>query len=215
MIQAMFRCNMTVYTMAFLLPMLDSALHGPVLLCTTLVTVFFNLPSVAVFTAFQKNAVSLRHRLVRIFTTPCVIAGVLGLGLMASGLPTVPWLGDVTDVFREICNWFGFLCVGASLYTQSGANSVNRPLVMRGLLLRFLVLPVIGLSVAVLLGFRGAWLFILCPLFAGPCTGNGHAIALEMGGDGALSGALVFWTQLLAPFVLFCYMSLLSLLGFM
>ena len=214
MIQAMFRCGVTTYTMTFFLPLIPPEERGAVLLCTTLVTTFFNLPSVLVFSAFDPQKGKLGKRLWEAVKNPCLIACAAGGLLLLSPLSPPEGLEPAVEAVREVSGVLTFLCVGASL--QGGlSQAADGRLVLTGVLLRLAVVPLLGLTAAVVLGFRGWVLLVFCGLFSGACTANGHVIALEMGGDGPLSGKLVCLTQILAPFVIMGWALALDQLGFL
>lgn len=78
---------------------------------------------------------------------------------------------------------------------------------------RLFAAPVVFLSLAVALGFRGVPLCGAMLVFATPVAVNSYTMALQMDGDADLAGGIVLLTTGLSCLTLFLWIFLLKALG--
>ena len=78
-----------------------------------------------------------------------------------------------------------------------------------------MISPLLALSAALLLGFRGEALGIILVCLASPTASSAYPMALVCDSDHELTAQLVVSTSLLCTFTLFFWIFLLKQLGFL
>ena len=147
----------------------------------------------------------------KVATNPIIlgaVAGILAVVLHIT-LPTpiatvVEWMSDVTTPMALIL-------LGAS-FDITTVKGQKRDLVFC-LIMRLLVVPGIGLSLAALLGFRGVQLVALIAMLATPMAVSSYTMADSMDSDGELAGNCVIFSTPISCLTLFFWLFLLKSLG--
>lgn len=78
------------------------------------------------------------------------------------------------------------------------------------MILKFIILPTIGLYISVLLGFRNTELAILLVVFCAPVAVSSYVMAEGFKTDGVLAGQLVVFTTMFTGFSLVFFIALLK-----
>ncbi len=154
----------------------------------------FNALAAILLETGRHGTASPKKLLLAIAKNPTVIATALGLAVNFSGLE-IP--GLVLGVVKDIAGLttpLSFLSIGVSL--SLGAVAKWRYLASI-LSLRLLLVPLVFVTGAVALGFRGQELCALLILFAAPTAVSSYPMAVAMDADGDFA-ALVFVTGAVA-----------------
>ena len=142
---------------------------------------------------------------------PLVIAAIIGLTINFSGITLPDMIVGVVDDLAGLATPLSFLSLGVSLDFSSIAG--NRKRLAYGLLLKLIVFPVIFMTGAVLLGFRGMALCGLLVLFAGPPAVSSYPMAVAMDADPELAGQMVIFPTILSLVTIFLWVFGLSNFG--
>lgn len=147
-----------------------------------------------------------------ILANPLIIGAFLALVLVLTGikLPRVidTFFGEIASLATPIA----LIILGGSV-TFSSVKS-NRIQLFWGITSRLILVPLVGLGVAILLGFRNVELVILMAMFSSPAAVSSYTMALQMEGDGELAGQLVVFTTVLSILTIFTWVYLLMLFNF-
>ncbi|CAN1556971.1 COG0679 Predicted permeases [Rhabdaerophilaceae bacterium] len=133
-----------------------------------------------------------------LLTNPFIISAAIGLALNFSGLVLPKAVMASLDMLGRCALGLGLLLVGAGLKLQD-LTTPSRGLVA-SVILRLVVLPAIGGSIAALFGLGGAALGVVVICLAVPSAGAAYILARQMGGDAGLMAAILT-AQTLASFV--------------
>ena len=131
------------------------------------------------------------------------MSSLLGIVLLALGvkLPEVieKPLSDLADVATPLA----LVILGAE-FSFRQVKSCLRQLVL-GVTGRLIVMPLIFLTIAILLGFRGEELIALMVMLAAPPAVSSFTMAQQMEGDSELAGGLVVFGSLFAVLTMFVW----------
>ena len=136
------------------------------------------------------------------------IAGAvfLNLGIHVPA-PILKPVGQISAATTPVA----LIILGASF--KLGSTHEHRKQLFGAVFGRLILVPVIMLTTAILLGFRGIDFVTLIAMFASPCAVVSFAMAQQMGGDADLAGNCVVFTSALSCFTIFCWILLFKTLG--
>jgi predicted permease len=144
---------------------------------------------------------------------PIIIGGLLGLSftLLQVKLPTMieNFLFEVADIATPLA----LIVLGGSVTFTSVRNNL-RPLSI-GIINRLIIVPAVGLTISILVGFRGLELILLMSMFASPAAVSSYTMAQQMEGDADLAGQIVVFTTVFSLITLFFWISGMMALGFL
>lgn len=165
---------------------------------------------------FSKTA---RSILAGIVKNPLIIGMLLALLLrvvfqgLSQSLGTVVTLPDflleTLDSFSAIAQPLALLCLGAG-FVKEGLRGRGRLAVVASCV-KTIFLPLVFCTAAILCGFRGVELGLVCILFGGPTTISSYIMAKNMNSDEVLTGQVVLLSTVMSAFTLFFTFFLLHL----
>ncbi len=212
LVQGICRSNFIFFGMPMAAALYGGTSAGIASLMVGVVVPLINVLSVVSLEYFRGNKPDVRNILKGIVLNPIVIGGVLGLFCAISGIRIPRILESVVFEIAEIATPLALVILGASVTFTS--VKVNRRPLFIGVLNRLLIVPAIGITAAVLFGFRGLELILLMAMYASPAAVSSFTMAQQMDGDAELAGQIVVFTTALSLLTLFLWISLLMALGF-
>ncbi len=208
-VQAIFRSNVLMYTLP-----LTASLFGDessavasvvVIVCVTI----YNIMAVIVLEAFNGEGGSdIRKLLINVTKNPLLRGAVLGLVLFALNIRIPASVEKVVSAFANMTSPLALFILGSTL--QFPAIKKNIRYIASVLTIKMMVIPTIMLALGLLLGLRGAELFMLVMVYATPVATASYPMSQNMGGDGELAGQLVMLSSVLALFTLFFWIFLMK-----
>ncbi len=211
LIQAMGRSNYALFGLSLvtlLFPDQDTAVAS--LLVAVNIPVY-NVMSVIALETYRGGSVNLKKILRGIVTNPLIISCALGMIVLLSGLKFPTFIQTAINDTAKIATPLALFILGGA-FKFSSVKSHLRPLLI-GTIGRLVIVPLVGLTVSVLLGFRGVELASLGVAYMAPCAVASYPMAQQMGGDGELAGELVVFTTALSVFTVFGFMYALKCLA--
>lgn len=159
-----------------------------------------------------KGKIHVGQLLLGIFKNPLIIATLLAL--FARFLPfrlpifMTKFVSDVGTMATPLA----LIMLGAQFEFKGFKSNFRAAAIAT--FLRLIVVPVVLLGTAILLGWRGAELGVLFILFSVPTAVSSHIMAINLGCDGDLAGAILVCSTLVSMFTLFFGSFLLELMHF-
>lgn len=204
LIQAMGRSNYALFG----LPLVGLLYPGEdIAVASMLVAIsipIFNVMSVIALETYRGGKVNPLKILRGIVTNPLIISCALGFLWLISGLTMPTFIQTaISDAAKIATPLSLFVLGGAFEFSRIRCNA--RPLII-GTLGKLVIVPLLGLTVAVLCGYRGMELASLGVAFMAPCAVSSYPMAQQMGGDGELAGQLVVFTTAFSMFSVFGFM---------
>lgn len=210
MLQGFFRSNYAILGIP-IVNFLCGRESGLAALMVAIVIPIFNVLAVICLESFRGGRVGIKKLFYGIITNPLIIGCVLGA--VFSGLKiTLPEVIEkaVSDV-SKIASPLAIIVLGAS-FTFSGAKTCKKELIITTAV-KLIISPLIMLSAAALLGFRGESLACLLIVFGAPTAVSSFSMAQQMGGDEQLASSLVVMSTAGCLITLFLWIFALGSLG--
>ncbi|MBQ4160151.1 MAG: AEC family transporter [Clostridia bacterium] len=210
-IQGIFRSNFVIFGVPLTVALMGDAAAGKVAVVVAFVVPLFNFLAVISLEVFRHGKPDIKKILKGIVTNPLIIASALGILSTAIGLKLPKFLETAVSDVAKIATPLALIVLGASLdFALLKKNSIRVLLVTAA---RLVFVPLVFLTIAILLGFRGVDIAILISVFASPTAVSSYAMAQQMGADDALAGQIVASTTAFCVFTVFLFVFGLDLIG--
>ena len=196
--------------------------------------IYFNVVSVLCLSLYSDRPAQGRWRGIArsVVTNPLILGILAGSGAVlirsllpvgADGAPVfslsrdLPWLWQLVRYLSQTATPLALIVLGGQLVFQE-AKEMRRELAA-GVLMRLVLAPAVGLSVA-FLGAHMGWYVLdtaaiatLVAVYGSPVAVASAVMAGEMGADDKFAGQLVVWTSVLGMVSLFVIVFLLRMMG--
>lgn len=209
MIQMLYRANYVLFGISIAENMYPGENLSVISVLAAFVVPLFNILAVILFEVYRGGEhLSPARLLLGIAKNPLVVGSALGLLCNGLHIP-IPQLllKPMTDLGATSTS-LALVCTGATL-TFDGLQRYRRQLVW-ATVGRLVLLPAIFVSLAVALGFRGMELTALFLIYASPVAASSYPMAVELGGNGELSGLGVAVSHVACLFTIFLWIALLN-----
>ena len=143
-----------------------------------------------------------------VLKNPIVIGVVLGLLSSLIGIHYPTLINSSLNYLARMASPLALICIGGE-FNFSSARSVLKYSVTASIV-KIVVLPVVFVSLAVLLGFRGEALVAIFVMLAGATTPSAYIMARQYGHEGMLTASCVVITTLGSIFTLTLFVFLLK-----
>ena len=211
MIQAVYRSNFILMGLPVAINIFGKGNVSQTALLIAVIVPMYNVVSVIILESFRGSKPDIGQILKKVATNPIILGAVAGILAILLGITlpkpiatTVEWMADVTTPMALIL-------LGAS-FDITTVKGQKRNLVFC-ILMRLLVVPAAGLSLAALLGFRGVEFVALIAMLATPMAVSSYTMADSMDSDGELAGNCVIFSTPLSCLTLFGWLFLFKTLG--
>lgn len=211
--QALFRSNYLLFGAAVAESIYGSGNIGMVSLLGIVAIPMFNVQAAVLLEAGRNGSASPNKLLLAIAKNPTVVATFIGLLVNFSGLRLPELVLGVVKDISGLTTPLSFLSIGVSL--SLGAVVAKRGYLVSIIALRLVLVPLVFVTGAVLLGFRGQELCALLILFAAPTAVSSYPMAVAMGADGEFAGQTVAYTTIFCLPTIFLWTLLLNGMGLM
>ncbi len=211
MAQAIFRGN----TVLFGIPVVSMLYPNESIVLTTsmiaIVVPIFNLCAVVSLQLHAGMKTDLKSLFLSVLKNPMVIATLSGFTIKLLGfeLPTAV-LKTVTEI-GNAANPIGLIVLGASFELPAISENIKKLSIIA--VMRMIFWPLVMMSLAIFLGYRGIELATVMVLFGAPTAVSSFATAVQMKGDGALASQAVMLTTALSVFTIFTWVFALTQLN--
>jgi len=189
MLQGFFRSNFAILGLPLIKSICGEKSGGLASLTVAIVVPLFNVLAVIALERFRNGNVELKPMLKGIITNPLIIACALGVAFVALGinLPNV-FEKSISDI-SSIASPLAMIILGAS-FTFSSLKGYGKDVTIT-VAVRLIIIPLIILSIAALMEFRGEAIACLMVVFGSPVAVSSFAMAQQMGGDEKLAAQVV------------------------
>ncbi len=211
MIQGVFRSNFVLYGSIVAANLSGDEGRALAASMSAIVVPIFNILAVILFELKRGGEVKLGKLILNIFKNPLVDAAILGIlaSLVHLQLPTI--IGTPLQTLGKIATPLALVALGGMLSFSSIKS--HRKLLVIATIGRLVLVPALGVTAAILLGFRGMQLVVILAIFGTPTAVSSAPMAQVMGGNGALSSEIVASTSVFSILTMFLWIFGLSSLG--
>lgn len=212
-IQAAFRSNIAVIGVSLAMNMMSADGLAMLAVAISMMTICFNIMAVITLESCRGGIVDLSHTLRSVIRNPLIIGCTLGFLCLLLGIhlpePLERAAGNVGNA-GSVCT---MLALGASFEFKGLKN--NAWVLVGCNLLRLVIAPLISISLAVALGFRGDALGTILICIGTPLATVSYPMALVYDSDHELTAQIVVTTSIVCTFTLFLWIFCLKQMGFM
>ena len=209
--QALLRPNYILFGSAVAESIYGEGNIGIVMLMGAFAVPFFNALAVILLEIARNSTASPAKLLKSICKNAIVQAAVIALVLKLLSLEIPAMAEDVAFDLAGMATPLSFLSLGVSL--DIGAIGRNRRPLMLGIATRLVLIPLIFVTAAIALGFRGPELCAIFLLFAAPTAVSSYPLAVSMDADPELAGQMVIFTTVCCLPTFFLWVMAMSSFG--
>lgn len=212
LIQGIFRSNFIIFGIPITAALLGDTNVGGTAMMIAVVIPIYNALSVVALSVFNGSKINIRKILKDIITNPLIIASVVSVVVLMSGLKLPEVLEKTASDLGKIATPLALVVLGGS-FEFHALKGYGKQLTI-GLLGKLVITPLIFIPIAAALGFRGGEMVALMAMFCAPTAVSSFTMAQQMGGDDTLAGALVVFGSLFSVVTIFVWTFALIQLGF-
>lgn len=211
MIQGVYRGNFILFGLAIAGSLYGDAGLGIVSILTVVTIPTFNILAVIILEYYSGKEISRKKLIKQVSKNPLVIATVIGILFLASGIklpkPIYKSLNDISKIATPLA----FIVLGAELKFGNMLRNIKYLIFVD--FSKLVVNPLISISIGKMLGFQGAEIVALLAMTACPTAVSSFTMAKEMNVDGDLAGEIVATTSLVSIATIFCWILILKSLA--
>ena len=212
MLQGFFRSNFAIFGVPLVNYICGDSGSGLASLMVAIVVPMFNVLAVISLERFRGGSrLSVKRLLKGIITNPLIIGCIIGAIFFGFHVKLPGVLEKSVSDVSKIATPLAIIILGAS-FTFSSIKGYVRELAIV-VSTRLIWVPLVMLTAAVLLGFRGEALACLLVVFGSPVAVSSFAMSQQMGGDEKLAGQVVVISSALCLLTLFVWIFVLGFLG--
>jgi predicted permease len=177
---------------------------------------FYNVAAVIILSIYSETGarqVSFKSLMKDIVTNPLIIGCFFGLlgGIIHLEFP--PFLEKPVGQLAAMAAPLALFVMGGEFKFRNLRNNLYKVIAVT--VLRLIVVPVVGLSIFVAVGFRDVDLAVLLSIFATPTAMASYIMARNMGNDAELSAQIVVLTTACSCLTIFLLIFSLRMWGYL
>lgn len=211
MIQAIYRSNFMIMGIPVVANIFGSDDMVLPSVMVTIIVPMYNVLAVITLEIFRGGRPNPLHILRQLAKNPLILGALAGLITVALGIHLPSPIEKTVSQMAAVATPLAILTLGA--FFDFGSIARRQREIIISVVGRLVVVPAVGLTLAILLGFRGMALVTLIALFASPCAVAGFPMAQEMDSDVELAGDAIVFSSLFAGFTMFFWIFLTKSLG--
>ncbi|MFJ6003350.1 AEC family transporter [Arthrobacter sp. NPDC092385] len=170
------------------------ALFGPdgvalAAIANTVLVPLVNVICTLAFARYGSEKLTLGGTLRSIATNPLILGCVIGILLNVTGVGLPPGISDLVRTLGSASLPLGLLCVGAALELRSMGRNVGA--VALATVVKFSVLPGLGIAGCLLLGLTGEPAAMVILFLSLPTASSAYVMARALGGDSRLMASTI------------------------
>jgi len=211
MIQAIFRGNFVILGVPIVSNIFGDKDIAVVTMMIAFIIPMYNILGVFTLETFRGHSFELGPIIKGVLKNPMILGAILGVTCMLSGLVLPePLLKPIRQVSSSTST-IALIVLGASFHLNSVKYHHKQLFIT--VVARLIVSPLLVMSAAVWLGFRGIEIATLIAIYTTPCAVASYTMAQQMDSDGELAGNIVVFTTICSCFTMFCWVYVLKALG--
>ena len=188
----------------------------PTMVMVPFATLLYTALTVAILAALGQSrphspAQAVHSTLWEILRNPLIAASLASILVAWLHIPLPAFLTSTVGRFADMCTGLSLFMLGAQLNVREVRGRLRCTVSIA--IVRLAVIPLVVVTAAAALGFRGGELACVFIFFAAPTAVNCYILAGRMGGDGKLAGDAVLLTSCLSTLTLMAGIFLLRSLG--
>lgn len=211
MIQAIYRSNYVLMGLPIAINLFGKSSVAAVAVVMIFIVPTYNIVAVVIFERFKGGKPKVSAMIKGVFTNPLIVGAIVGIAmsivkieLPASLMVPIVGLSDATTPIAMVL-------LGASLNLEGMRNESKRVAIC--VIGKLIVLPAIGITAAILCGFRDIELVAIVLFLATPSALASFTMASSMGGNGEVAGNAVVFSTIISCATLPIWLFALKTMG--
>lgn len=211
MVQGMCRSNFVIFGVPLCVSICGEGIAGKISVAVAIVVPLLNILSVIVLEFFRGGKPSLKKMLKGVITNPLIIASILGIIVLLSGIKLPALVEKSVGDVAKIATPLALILLGASVNLSSVKGNLKQLIIaVSG---KLVIIPLVGISIAALLGMRGGDIALLISALASPTAVSSYPMALQMESDGELAAQIVAFDTAICIITVFLWVFVLKQIG--
>ena len=211
MIQAIYRSNFVLMGIMVVQSIFGDAGLPVVTMLITIVIPFFNIIAVIVLEYFRGGKPDMKNMLINTIRNPLIIGAIAGAICSVIHLSLPYPVETVLDGIAAAAPTVAMIMLGVSF--DPSAITAKRRDIMICLIGRLAVIPMIGLPLAAVLGFRGPAFVSLLIIMASPTVVSTYPMAVSLDSDAEIAGSAIMLSTPVSCITLFVWLLIFKNLG--
>ncbi|WP_317853655.1 AEC family transporter [Chakrabartyella piscis] len=208
MIQGIFRSNFVLFGIPMIISLFGTEKTGVAVIMIALVVPLFNVLSVIILEIYSGHKTNFLSIIQGVAKNPLLIASVLGFVFLGLGIKIPLLMQDVLLDISQVTTPLALIALGGEF--QFSGVAKYKKLLSGAILGKLVLVPLFGITSAVLLGFRGIELAVLMAMFVSPTAVSSFTMAQSVGANDELAGQIVVWNSILAIVSIFIWVTILQ-----
>jgi len=208
MVQGMCRSNFVIFGVPLCVSICGESIAGKISVAVAIVVPLLNILSVIVLEFFRGGKPSIKKMLKGIITNPLIIASLLGIIVLVSGIKLPTLIEKSVNDVAKIATPLALVLLGASVNLRSVRGNLKQLTI--AVIGKLILIPFVGISIAALLGMRGGDIALLISALASPTAVSSYPMALQMDSDGELAAQIVAFNTAICIITVFLWVFVLK-----
>ncbi|MFV8815636.1 AEC family transporter [Aerococcus urinaeequi] len=210
MLQGSVRANAILFGLPLGTSLLGEENMGMVTITLAIIVPFWNIMSVVGFSLYSEDKVSFKQMGRSIITNPMVIATFIGLIVVLLGLQFPEAINTSLTNINRMVSPLALMVMGGTFSFK--LKDVDFALIFT-VTNKLIIIPLIGITLGAILGFRGDAIVSILIAFAGPTAVSSYAQAIAADRDGDLANQTVVFTTIFSMITLVFLITLMKTFG--
>lgn len=210
MLQGSVRANAILFGLPLGTSLLGEENMGMVTITLAIIVPFWNIMSVVGFSLYSEDKISFKQMGRSIITNPMVIATFIGLIVVLLGLQFPEAINTSLTNINRMVSPLALMVMGGTFSFK--LKDVDFALIFT-VANKLIIIPLIGITLGAILGFRGDAIVSILIAFAGPTAVSSYAQAIAADGDGDLANQTVVFTTIFSMITLVFLITLMKTFG--
>ncbi len=211
MIQAIYRSNFVIMGIPVVQNVFGRGELAMTAVVVTVVVPIFNVLAVVTLEIFRGSKPNFKDILVNLAKNPIILGAIAGIIAILLNIKLPSFIENPINLMGDAATPMTLLLLGASFNFESAAKEKRNLIIC--IVGRLIVFPLIGLTGAILMGFRGVALLTLVAMLAAPSAVTSYTMAQSMDSDYELAGNCVIFSSLFSIITMFLWIFILKSLG--
>ena len=211
MIQAIYRSNFVLMGVMVVNSIFGEAGLPVAAMMVTVVVPYFNFIAVILLEHFRGGKADIKTVIIKILKNPLIIGALTGALFSVAGIGLPGIAAEVLDGMSAATLPIALIMLGVSF--DPSVITARRKSIVVCIIGRLIAVPMIGLPLAALAGFRGAAFVTLLIMMASPTAVSSFPMAVAMDSDGEIAGSAVMISTPLSCLTLFMWLFIFKTLG--
>ena len=201
MVQGSFRSNYILLGLPIAMNIYDDV--GVVSLLIAFIVPLYNVIAVLVLEYYSGGEIRLRQTLIKTLKNPIIIGAILGVVVLLSGIQLPIFATKIVSSLAASATPIALIVLGGLFEFHAVKKNLRNLSVIVSM--KLIIVPLVGVLIAYVLGFREIELVALLLMFGSPVAVSSYSMAVVLGCDGELASQAVLVSTLASIFTFFLW----------